>query len=261
MNQLSDVFEEVKPIVLKTGDFIRNEFTRFKSSSIHHKGLNDLVSYVDITAEKMLVEALSTILPDAGFICEESTTTKKGDTYNWIIDPLDGTTNFIHGIPAFSISIALQQHDETILGLVYEINRDELFYAWDGEVAYLNGKPISVTSTPELKTSLLATGFPYTFFDGADNYLAILKQFMQKTHGIRRIGSAAVDLAYVACGRFDGFFEYNLNSWDVAGGAFIVKQAGGKISEFSGGENYVFGKSIVASNGNIHSEMLEVIGN
>ncbi len=259
MKPLRDILNEVKPIVLKTGAFIRNEFTQFKISSITHKGLHDLVSYVDVNAEKTLVDGLTLILPEAGFICEESTSTKKGDTFNWIIDPLDGTTNFVHGIPAFAISIALQKNNATILGVVYEINRDEFFCAIEGEGAYMNDKPITVTATEELENTLLATGFPYTFFEGTDTYLSILKEFMQKTHGIRRIGSAAVDLAYVACGRFDGFFEYNLNAWDVAGGALIVKEAGGKVTEFNGGESYVFDKSIVASNGKIHVDMLDVL--
>jgi myo-inositol-1(or 4)-monophosphatase len=226
---------------------------------VEHKGFNDLVSYVDKQAEKLLVEGLTEVMPDAGFITEEGTSSKEGEEYNWIIDPLDGTTNFVHGIPTYSVSVALQKNDEIILGIVYEINHDECFHAVAGGPAYVNEQKIEVSQDVNLSASLIATGFPYNNFDKVDGYLAILKNIMQKSHGLRRIGSAAVDLAYVACGRFEGFFEYNLNAWDVAAGAFIVQQAGGTVSTFNNEKNYIFGREILAAAPKVHAELLEAI--
>jgi len=258
MIELNKTLTNTKALVLEVGEFIRKESDNFSRSDIEHKGFNDLVSYVDKTAEKLLVEGCSKILPKAGFIAEEGTSSKKGDQYNWIIDPLDGTTNFTHGLPVYAISIALADGDDIILGIVYEINRDECFYAIQGEKSFMNEKEIAVSPVNTIKSGLLATGFPYYDFDEMQKYLAILNEFMQNTHGLRRMGSAAVDLAYVACGRFEGFFEYNLNAWDVAAGAFIVQQAGGKVSDFKGENNYIFGREILAA-GSSHHEMLDVI--
>lgn len=258
MTDLNTILTNTKTLVLDVGDFIRKESANFSKSDIEHKGFNDLVSYVDKEAEKKLVEGCGKILPKAGFIAEEGTSDKTGDVFNWVIDPLDGTTNFTHGLPIYSISLALMQNDKVVLGIVYEICRDECFYAVEGKQAFMNEKPISVSSVDKLSGSLLATGFPYYEFEKMQKYLSILNDFMQKTHGLRRMGSAAVDLVYVACGRFEGFFEYNLNAWDVAAGAFIVQQAGGKVSDFKNGDDYIFGREIVASS-HIHNEMLEVI--
>ena len=228
-----------------------------------------MVSYVDKTAEQKIVDGLSKLLPEAGFITEENTSSKKGSTFNWIIDPLDGTTNFIHGVPCFSISIALmrekassqssQEEKELIVGVIYEINLDECFYAFENGGAFLNGNKISVSSVVKLKDSLLATGFPYSNYTRMKEYLEVFEYLMHHSHGLRRLGSAAVDLAYVACGRFEGFYEYGLNSWDVAAGAFIVKEAGGKVSDFSGGNDFVFGREIVACNSTTYDELLGVI--
>ena len=253
---LEDIHQQAIELIKSTGDFIRQEAKGFSSEDIEQKGLNDLVSYVDKEAEKKLVEGLSALLPEAGFIAEEGTSNKKGDLYNWIIDPLDGTTNFIHGLPVYSISVALQKENELISGIVYEVNRDECFHAYKGSDAFLNEKKISVSKDKDLSQSLIATGFPYYDFEQLDAYVRILKSLMQASHGLRRLGSAAVDLAYVACGRFEGFYEYNLNAWDVAAGAFIVQQAGGKVSTFSNGENFVFGREIVAACPKVHTELL-----
>ena len=193
-------------VIKEVAGFIRDEARDFNKKKVEHKGFNDLVSYVDKQAEKLLVEGLTEVMPDAGFITEEGTSSKEGEEYNWIIDPLDGTTNFVHGIPTYSVSVALQKNDEIILGIVYEINHDECFHAVADGPAYLNEQKIEVSQGVDLSASLIATGFPYNNFDKVDGYLAILKDIMQKSHGLRRIGSAAVDLAYVACGRFEGFF-------------------------------------------------------
>lgn len=236
------------------GKFIKTESENFTSTDVEFKGLHNLVSYVDKNAEKMLVGELSKILPEAGFIAEEDQSLQKADRFNWIVDPLDGTTNFIHGVPFFCISIALNDGDETIMGVVYEINSGECFYSWKGGKAYLNEKEISVSQEADLDNSLLATGFPYYDYSMLDEYLELFKDLMQTTRGVRRLGSAALDLAYVAAGRFEVFYEYGLNPWDVAAGAFIVKQAGGKVSDFDGDNNYLFGKQIISSNKLTHKE-------
>ncbi len=251
--------QKVIAITKLTGNFIRKESLSFDSKAIEFKGLNDLVSYVDKQAEKQLVRNLSKILPEAGFTTEEETINTHGEVYNWIIDPLDGTTNFIHGIPTYAISIALYEHDKPVIGVVYEINRGEMFSAYKGGQAYLNNKEIMVSSRESLSECLLATGFPYYQFDKQAQYMQMFTEMMQKCHGLRRIGSAAVDLAYVACGRFDAFFEYNLNYWDVAAGAYIVEQAGGKIMNFNGGSEFVKQREILATNGKINTEVLAII--
>ncbi len=256
---LQTLCQEVCTLAKETGVFIRSERIKFSSEKIEVKGKNDFVSYVDKTSEKLLVEKLSKLLPEAGFIAEEGTSSKKGDTYNWVIDPLDGTTNFIHGIPCFAISIALMRKEELVMGIIYEVNFDECFYAWEGSQAFLNGKEISVSPTTKLADSLLATGFPYYDYARMEEYMKLFGHFMKHTHGLRRLGSAATDLAYVACGRFEGFYEYSLQPWDVAAGAFIVQQAGGKVTDFKGGNNYVFGKEIVAGNSLVFDEFLMVV--
>jgi myo-inositol-1(or 4)-monophosphatase len=251
--------EDVCSLAKQTGVFIREERQKFTVDRIETKSKNDFVSYVDKTSEIQIIKGLSELLPESGFIAEEGTSSKKGEVYNWIIDPLDGTTNFIHGVPCFSISIALMRNEELVMGVIYEINLDECFYAWKKSKAYLNGKEISVSKTSSVADSLLATGFPYYDYTRIDEYMELFKYFMQHTHGLRRLGSAATDLAYVACGRFDGFYEYCLQPWDVAAGAFIVQQAGGKVTDFKGENNYIFGREIVAGNGDFFNEFLSVI--
>lgn len=257
--QLSTLLEETQEVAKKVGAFIRKERQHFDVGRIEHKGFNDLVSYVDKEAERQIVESLVKILPEAGFITEEGTNSTLAEVYNWVIDPLDGTTNFIHGVPLFAVSIALMEREELILGVVYEVNRHECFYAMKGGGAFCNDTKIQVSAAPDLSASLIATGFPYYNFELIDRYLNSMKSLMQKTHGLRRMGSAAVDLCYVASGRTEGFFEYNLNSYDVAAGALIVQEAGGTVTDFSGGADFVFGRKIVASNGNIHGEFLAVL--
>ena len=240
------------------GAFIREEREKFSLSDVRHKGQNDLVSYVDTEAEKAIVKRLSDVFPEAGFITEEKTIDKTGKEYNWIIDPLDGTTNFIHGLPLYSTCIGLMKDNEVVLGVVYEVNRDECFYAVKGHGAFCNGQPIRVTKADSIDQSLFATGFPIYNFEKLDQYLAILNQLMKNAHGLRRLGSAAVDLAYVACGRCEAFFEYNLNPWDVAAGSLIVKEAGGIVTDFGGGEDYIFGREIIAG-GPVHPELISLV--
>lgn len=254
-----NLIKQVIQAVKETGNFIAAERKTFSSKDIEAKDRNDLVSYVDKQAELQLIEKLGKILPEAGFIAEESSPDKNSKEFNWIIDPLDGTTNFIHNIPAYAVSIALAGKTETLLGVVYNIPQDEMFYAHKDGKAFLNGKEISVSKADKFADCLIATGFPVKDFARLQSFQKTTEYFMQNTRGLRRMGAAAVDLCYVACGRFDAFFEYNLSPWDVAAGALIVKQAGGQVSDFGGGENYLFGKEAVASNSNIYKAFQAVV--
>ncbi|HWY37993.1 MAG TPA: inositol monophosphatase family protein [Bacteroidia bacterium] len=251
--------QEVTEAVKATGAFIARERKVFSEKDILAKDTNDLVSYVDKQAEQQLIEKLGKIFPAAGFIAEESSPVANTGEFNWIIDPLDGTTNFIHNIPAYAVSVALASKTEILLGAVYNIPQNELFYTHRNGKAYMNGKEISVSKSTKLSDCLIATGFPVKNFDRLQGFQNATEYFMRNTRGIRRMGAAAVDLCYVACGRFDAFFEYNLNAWDVAAGALIIKQAGGTISDFSGRENYLFGKEMVASNKNVNAAFLQVV--
>jgi myo-inositol-1(or 4)-monophosphatase len=251
---------EVIALSKEVGQFMKEENKKIRTGDVESKEhFNSLVTYVDKTVEEKVIAKLSTLIDDAGFIAEEGTSSKIGEKYNWIIDPLDGTTNFIHGLPIYCVSIALQEDDEIVLGVIFEPNMNECFYAWKGSKAYLNGEEISVSSAKRMEDSLLATGFPYWDFNRMDAYLRILKDFTARTRGIRRIGSAAVDLAYVACGRFEAFYEYSLKPWDIAAGAFIIEQAGGVVTDFQGKRDLVSGKEILAANPHIHPELQQKI--
>ncbi len=245
--ELQSLLQGVREIAQRAGAFIQKERETFDYGRVEIKGLNDLVSHVDKGAEALIVEGLRTLLPGAGFIVEENTATDRGD-YQWIVDPLDGTTNFVHGIPCYAVSIALACGSEVLLGVVYEASRGECFEAVKDGGAFLNGSAIRVSERKHLSESLIATGFPIYNFERLDNYLSTIRYFMQHTHGLRRIGAASVDLCYVACGRMDAFFEYNLQPWDVAAGALIVSEAGGHCSDFRGGGNWLFGKEMCCSN-------------
>lgn len=256
---LGQLKEEVISLTREVAEFIRAEVKNFDKNKIEQKtSFNNLVSYVDKESEKKLVAALKKILPGAGFLAEEGTSSEGSTDYRWIIDPLDGTTNFTHGLPPYAISIGLAKAETIVLGVVYEVSKDECFHTTHESPAYCNDDVIKIASTPSLNESLLATGFPYYHFDKREEYLSIIKTFLELTHGVRRMGSAATDLAYVACGRMDGFFEYNLNPWDVAAGSLLVKQAGGKVTDFRGKNNFLYGGEICAA-GAIHPEMVEII--
>lgn len=260
LNQLT---QKVVEISKQIGHFIRKERKEFDLNKVEIKGLNDLVSYVDKTSEKLLIEQLALLLPDSIFLAEESSIDNPihndPNKYIWIIDPLDGTTNFVHGIPCYAISIGLLYQSEIILGVVYEVAKDECFYAFKNGGAFLNDVKIKVSQSKTIKDSLLATGFPVNNFSKMEAYLKTLEFLIQNSHGIRRIGAASVDLCYLACGRVDGFFEYNLKPWDVAGGSIIVKEAGGTICDFKGDNNWLFGKEIVATNHLIKNEFEKLI--
>jgi myo-inositol-1(or 4)-monophosphatase len=259
MLNLKDITLSTNVLALLVGEFIREQQQKITAADVQTKSLNSLVSYVDVEAEKMLVEGLQKLVPDAAFVTEEETIPQaKGERY-WIIDPLDGTTNFLHGLPLFAISIALVDKGEIVVGVVYEIGNDELFYAWKNGGAFLNEKPIAVSKKAPLSNALLATGFPYHDFSKMPQYMNLLQDCFRYTRGMRRFGSAATDLAYVACGRFEGFFEYGLNAWDVAAGCLLVTEAGGSVSDFRGGTDYIFGKEILAASNTIQTELLALV--
>ncbi|SRR5258706_5350813 len=256
---LTEIESEVIELCGEVAHFIRQESSHFDRARIEQKGtFSNLVSYVDKESEKKIVNALKKIIPGSGFLAEEGTDSKGENEYQWIIDPLDGTTNFLHGLPIFAISIALRRNDKVVLGVVHEVTHGECFHAIENGKAYCNQNEIHVSPITNLSESLLATGFPYYHSEKKDIYLDIIKYFLENTHGIRRLGSAAIDLVYVAAGRLEGFFEYDLKAWDVAGGAFILQQAGGKVTDFKGGNNFLFGGELCAA-GNAHAEMLKVI--
>lgn len=223
------------------------------------KGFNQLVTELDEATEAFLVDKLGQLLPGCGFLTEENTTNDTSKDAIWVIDPIDGTTNFFHGLPVFSISVALMMKGRIVLGVVYDPNRDETFSAFANGGARLNGASIQCRNTVQLSDSLLATGFPYYDFDQMDSYLNCLKHLLRNTRGMRRMGSAAIDLAYVAAGRFDGFFEYGLSPWDVAAGALLVQEAGGVVTDFKGEKEFLLGKEIVAATAGIQPSLLEVI--
>ena len=256
--QLPDICKQVIELTHEVGSFIMTEQKKFTTADIEKKGYNDLVTYVDKGSEKRLIEGLTKILPGSGIIGEESGQIGK-EEYTWIIDPLDGTTNFIHKLPCFAISIALVKNKEPLIGVVNELNLKECFSAVKGEGALVNGNKIKVSEHKKMESSFIATGFPYNEFGYHENYMNLFAELMTCTQGLRRIGSASVDLAYVACGRFEAFYDIGLKSWDVAAGALIVKEAGGQLTDFAGGGDYIFGKSIVASNGHIHKEFMVLV--
>lgn len=251
------ICDEVIVLARQVGIWLCSERQRLDSVAMETKGVHDYVTQFDKQSEKTIVARLKELVPGCGFIAEEGTETFLSDRFNWIVDPLDGTTNFIHGLPPTAISIALREGDEIVIGVVYEIWRDECFYAYKGSAAYLNGHPIHVSNCPDLNASLLATGFPYSDFSILASFMKYMEWSMQHTHGLRRLGSAATDLVYTACGRCDGYFEYGMKPYDVAAGAFIAQQAGGKVSDFSGGDNWLFGREIVVSGPTLFPEFLK----
>ncbi|MBI1226191.1 MAG: inositol monophosphatase [Bacteroidetes bacterium] len=258
-NELELLCQKTCSLVTAVADFIRGEVGKVGAEKIEVKALNSLVSYVDKTAERRLVAGLSELLPSSTFLTEEGTVEQAAGEFQWIIDPLDGTTNFLHQLPYFAVSVALRQQEEIVLGIVYEVNHHECYYAWKNGGAWLNGLRIQTSTTDSLADSLVATGFPYREFETMEAYMKTLRYLMANTRGLRRYGAAAVDLAYVACGRFDSFFEYGLAAWDVAAGVLLVQEAGGRVSDFDGGDDYVFGGRLLAAAPGVFDEMLEVV--
>jgi myo-inositol-1(or 4)-monophosphatase len=217
---LQDINNQVTNLIQETGAFIRKQRENFSMNMVETKGLHDYVSYVDKESEKMLVNGLKTIIPGSGFVAEENTAGNNNEDYIWFIDPLDGTTNFIHGITPFAISVGLQHKGSMVMGFVLELGQNELFHSYLGAPVFCNNREVKVSNAAGISEGLISTGFPINKFGQLTQHLEAVREVIQKSHGVRRHGSAATDLAYVAAGRFDGYFEYGLSPWDVAAGAF-----------------------------------------
>lgn len=241
------------------GDVLRDYAKRATPISIDLKGLNDYVTEVDHASERVIVGYLRERYPDHSVIAEESEELTKDDRYVWYIDPLDGTTNFIHGVPVYAVSVALRVDGKIAVGAVYDPVRDEMFHSVAGGGAFLNGERVHVANRDSLKGALLATGFPFRAHDRLRAYLRSLETFILETAGVRRAGSASLDLCYTACGRYDGFWEMSLSPWDIAAGSLIVREAGGVVTDFLGKDGYLKSGNVVAANLRIYSSMLEII--
>jgi len=244
-------------VAKEAGDILRENLGKIKR--IDYKGRLNLVTDIDRKAEEKIIDIIREKYPSHDILTEERKIEEKGSQYKWIIDPLDGTTNYVHEYPRYCVSIALEKDGKVILGVVYDPVPDELFLAEKGKGATLNGKRISVSKIDELDKSLVATGFPYDRREKVDEYLKIYREFMVNAQGVRRDGSAALNLCYTAIGRFDGFWEEKLAPWDVAAGSLVVTEAGGKVTDFKGDRHDIYEKKILASNGKIHREMEEII--
>jgi myo-inositol-1(or 4)-monophosphatase len=220
----------------------------------------NLVTEVDKHAESIIIGRLKHAFPDHDFLAEESGDHQGNSPYKWVIDPLDGTVNFTHGLPIFCVSIGLEYNGEVILGVVYDPNMNELFTAEKGKGALLNGEPIHVSRTKGLRESLVVTGFPYDIKDNPDHAIEHFTNFLTEARAVRRLGSAALDLCYVAAGRFDGFWEVKLNAWDMAAGVLLVQEAGGRWTDFEGKPSSIYTRKMLSTNGRIHEQMVEVLG-
>jgi myo-inositol-1(or 4)-monophosphatase len=256
--ELANLTDAVIKLSKEIGGWMKQQ-TDVHESTAEIKTENNLVTYVDKESERRFVEGLSALLPVAGFVAEEGTGTKNGSSYNWVIDPLDGTTNFVHGVPVWCTSIGLCHGKDAVLGVIYDPNTEECYSAYQGGGAFLNGKQIVVSPINQLQQSLLATGFPYDDFGREEAYINLFRELMKGSRGMRRLGSAALDMAWTACGRFEGFYEYGLNPWDVAAGTIIVQEAGGMVSGFNQGNDPIFGDDMVCTNGHIHDALNAVI--
>jgi len=242
---------------LKAGSFIKNNIGRV--GKVRYKGEINVVTEIDKKAERIIVDMIRKKYPDHNFLAEENVYKKKDTGFTWIIDPLDGTTNFLHGFPVFCVSIALEHKGKIILGVVYDPMRKELFSAEKAKGSFLNGKRIRVSRVKEIKKSLLATGFAYNVKRVRNNNLNNFAKFIKKSQAVRRPGSAAIDLCYVACGRLDGFWELYLRPWDMAAATLILSEAGGRVTQFDGSKFTIYDKEILASNSKVHSQMVRVL--
>lgn len=243
----------------EAGKFLKYNVGRVRTIEMKRGEERNLVSEIDKGSEAKIISIIKRKYPSHAILAEESGASNSASDYKWVIDPLDGTTNFLHGLPIFCVTIGIEFKGEIVAGVVYDPNLDELFTAEKGSGAFLNGKRLNVTSTAKLIDSLLVTGFPYDIAQNPDNAIGHFVNFLVEGQGIRRLGSAALDLAYVAAGRFDGFWEVNLNPWDMAAGMLFVREAGGKVTDFSGGESTIYNKQVLATNGVIHDAMLNVL--
>tara|TARA_B100000945_G_scaffold83742_1_gene64764 strand:- start:143 stop:943 length:801 start_codon:yes stop_codon:yes gene_type:complete len=258
MQDLSEHLNFTKEIAFDAGKILSKHFGNI--SSINKKSTSiDLVTNADIESEALIVNSIQKKFPNDSIMAEESDTKESSSDFKWIIDPLDGTTNFVHNLPIFAVSIGLQYKNETVLGVVYNPAADKMFFASRKKGAYLNDETISVSSSNTLSNSLIVTGFPYLQDNKWDNSFIIFKEFYSKTQGVRRLGAAALDLCFVAMGRFEVFYEFNLKPWDICAGAIIAEESGAKVTDWDGSKYPSSGERIIASNGYVHDEALNVI--
>ena len=250
-------FKAARRAALKAGRMLRENMDVTREVSF--KGVVDVVTNFDKRSQRMIIDDLSRRFPGHDFLAEEGLDRDKGSDFRWLIDPIDGTTNFVHRFPFFCVSVALEYGDEIVLGVVFDPIAGELFTAVKGRGAFLNRRTIRVSAVDNLDSSLISTGFPYDVRESRDNNIDHFTHFLTRVQAVRRCGSAALDLCYVACGRFDGFWEMKLNPWDVAAAALILTEAGGRLTDFQGGKHSVYGRETLGSNGLIHNEMLEVL--
>ena len=254
---MEDYLEAALTAAREAGQMLRENIC--VSREISYKGEVDLVTNFDKQSQQMIFESLSKSFPDHDFLAEEGLDQDKGGDFRWVFDPLDGTTNYAHRFPVFSVSIALEWKGQLVCGVVYDPMRDEAFSGIKNKGACLNGKKIKVSEVDDLNRSLLATGFPYDLRESNKNNIAHFNNFLTRAQAIRRCGSAAMDLCYVACGRFDGFWELKLKPWDVAAAALIVQEAGGRLSDFQDNEFSIFSQETLGTNRLIHRQMLDVL--
>lgn len=243
----------------EAGKFLRYSVGRVKTIETKQGEERNFVSEIDRGSEERIITTIRRHFPSHGILAEEGGASNPDAEYRWIIDPLDGTTNFLHGLPVFCVTIGIEHRGEIIAGVVYDPNLDILYTAEKGGGAFMNGRRMKVSATGELINSLLMTGFPYDVARNPDHAVEHFVSFLMEASGIRRFGSAALDLCYVAAGRLDGFWEVNLHAWDMAAGVLLVTEAGGKVSDFDGGPLSIYGRKIIASNGVIHDAMLGVL--
>ncbi|NGP76054.1 inositol monophosphatase [Balneolaceae bacterium YR4-1] len=259
MAEYSEELKIAKKAAGKASEIIK-EFRDNHNFEINFKGKNDLVTDADLAAEEMILSIIRDAFPDDRILAEESSTQKVlPEERTWLVDPIDGTTNFAHGFPVFCVSIALWEKQEARMGLILEVNKQEYFHAIKGKGAYLNNDPIHVSSIEDSQYSMIGTGFPYNDLSLLQNYLRIFEWLLHRTQGVRRPGAASYDLCCVAAGRFDGFYEYALNPWDVGAAGLLVQEAGGKVTDWQGGSNWLFGRRIVAGNPEIHDFLIKAI--
>lgn len=259
MLDLEKITKDVREIALQGGAFLRNERVNFDKGKVEKKHAHDYVSYVDKESERRIVERLRQIVPEAGFIAEEGTGDMKDQEYCWLVDPLDGTTNFIHDNAPYCVSIALRNRKELLVGVVYEVCRDELYYTYKGSPSYLNGKEIYVSNVSNMEEAFVALGFPYDYNSYKPLAEYIVRALYGNIGGIRLQGAAAAELCYVAAGRFEARIEGLLGPWDIAAGSLILLNAGGKVSDYSGTDNFYNGSEVLATNGLLHNEFLQIL--
>lgn len=255
----SDLDREAQRVIRHAGAFARREFEVFDATAVRYKAQNDPFTYVDVQTEMLLKEGLLELIPGAGFTTEEMDSEQSTNGWEWIIDPIDGTSNFTHGIPHFCLSVGLAYQRRMVAGFIFDPVQEKMYHTRLGTGAWEEDRPLRCSPRQELPLALVATGFPYSDMGWRKDWVELMVHILDAAHGIRRFGSAALDLVAVAAGRIDVFVEYNLKPWDVAAGALLVQEAGGIVSDFQGGNAYIYGRQLLATNGHLHPSMLSLM--